>query len=110
MRRFVTALVAMALCLFAHCGEAAGKRPSSRGRVPRISAQAVRQLMLQGKPVVIVNAADWYPKGPRGFGMYICGSIRIPYTWVLGKRTQRALRALRVFNITRDKWVVCYCP
>lgn len=68
-----------------------------RPNVPRITAEQVRGLMLQGQPMAFVYAGYETDR-------IICNSIIIPYTWVPPQSDGSRIR----LKIPKDWWVMVY--
>jgi hypothetical protein len=68
-------------------------------KVPRISAQEAKQLILAGEKVVFVYAGYEVDE-------VVCGSFYIPYTQVPPADDGSKV----TFRVPRDYWILCYCP
>ncbi len=68
-------------------------------KVPRITAKEVKQLMLAGEKVVFVYA---------GYEVdtVVCGSLFIPYTKVPPHGDGSSVN----ISVSKDYWIMCYCP
>lgn len=66
-------------------------------KVPRITAQEAKQMMLNGEKMIFVYA---------GYAVkeIVCGSLYIPYTKVPPSSDGSSVR----FPFSKDYWIMCY--
>ena len=68
-------------------------------KVPKITAKEVKNLMLAGEKIVFVYAGYEVDQ-------VVCGSYYIPYTKVPPNNDGSTVN----FRISKDYWIMCYCP
>lgn len=68
-------------------------------KVPRITVEEIKKLMIEGQPIAFVYAGYKVNE-------ILCGAAIVPYTWVPPNSDGSRVR----LKITKNHWVMVYCP
>jgi hypothetical protein len=101
--RVLTTVLLAASCLFSAGGQSQKQwwqTWSNFPKVPKISADIAKKLVLSGEKAVFVYAGYKVDE-------FVCGSMELPYTLVPPNADGSRVN---LSAVPKDAWVFCYCP